>query len=129
MMDAKAASASALSCFVTSTTPIPFSIHYIICRGLSFAITPSQPHLGMRHSQKPVCPPSQGHHVTYLCEANEEELVVGEAESWECFFIPILFQPVLICLKTGEHRRLRRQHKSHHTMSPFESPQPHGPTR
>lgn len=128
MTGTKAAGAAALSSFVTSTTPISFSIHYIISGGLCFAITPSQPHLGMLHLQKSVRPPSQDHHM-YLCKANKEELVVGEAESWERFFISILFQPVLICLKTREHSGLRRQHKSHHTMSPFKSPQPRGPTR
>lgn len=45
--------------------------------------------------------------MTYLSKANEEELVVGEAERWEGFLIPILFQPVLICL---EDSRLRGHH-------------------
>lgn len=38
--------------------------------------------------------------MTYLGKANEEELVVGEAEGWQDFLIPVLFQPVLICLET-----------------------------
>lgn len=40
---------------------------------------------------------------THLCEANEEELMVGEAEGREGFLFPVLFQPVLIRLEAEEH--------------------------
>lgn len=45
--------------------------------------------------------------TAYLSEANEEELVVGEAKGWESLLLPVLFQPVLIRLEVEERDGLR----------------------
>lgn len=66
---------------------------------------------------------------TYLCEANEEELVVGEAKGREGFLFPVLFQPVLIRLEAEEHSGFRGWHGPSHSTPPATWPRPPSPTR
>jgi len=129
MMGPNTARTPALTHFLSTATPIQFSIYH--AASLETSVLPSHPPNTIQ-----IClPPSKTrastlaahHQVTYLGKANEEELVVGEAEGWQGFLIPILLQPVLIRLETREHSGLGDN--TNPTVPPAASPQPHGPTR
>lgn len=60
--------------------------------------------------------------TAYLREADEEELVVGEAKGRESLLLPVLFQPVLIRLEVEEHDGLRGQHRANRSVPPSRSP-------